>query len=101
MVISLPESYSTLRTILMSMEDKLLPDSIIAQVLIKEKSCKNPTAQTALLAHGGKGKGKDKGDKGKKKCTYCKKKGHMKDECRHLKASENKEQKPSGSSSEK
>ena len=101
MVISLPESYSTLRTILMSTEDKLLPDSVIAQVLIEEKSHKNPTAQTALLAHGGKGKGKDKGDKGKKKCAYCKKKGHVKDKCRHLKASENKEQKPSGSSSEK
>ena len=59
MVISLPESYSTLRTILMSTEDKILPDSIIAQVLIEEKSRKNATAQTALLAHGGKGKGKE------------------------------------------
>ena len=37
-VLSLPESYSTLRTILMSMEDKLLPDSIISQILIEEKS---------------------------------------------------------------
>ena len=101
MVISLPESYSTLRTILMSTEDKLLPDSVIAQVLIEEKSRKNPTAQTALIAHGGKGKGKDKGDKGKKKCAYCKKKGHVKDECRRLKAAENKEQKPSSSNSEK
>ena len=59
MVISLPESYSTLRTILMSTEDKILPDSVIAQVLIEEKSRKNATAQTALLAHGGKGKGKE------------------------------------------
>ena len=67
----------------------------------EEKSRKNPTAQTALLAHGGKGKGKDKGDKGKKICAYCKKKVHVKDECRRLKASENKEQKPSGSNSEK
>jgi len=62
------------------------PDSVIAQVLIEEKSRNNPTAQTALLAHGGKGKGKDKGDKGKKKCAYCKKKGQVKDECRRLKA---------------
>jgi hypothetical protein len=81
-VISLPESYSTLRTILMSTEDKLLPDSVISQILIEEKSRKNP-AQTALLAHRGKGQGKDqKGDKSKKKCSYCKKKGHVKEECR-------------------
>ena len=81
-VLSLPESYSTLRTILMSTEDKLLPDSIIqSQILTEEKSRKNP-AQTALLAHRGKGKGKDqKGDKSKKKCSYCKKKGHVKEEC--------------------
>ena len=96
-VLSLPESYSTLRTILMSTEDKLLPDSVISQILIEEKSRKNP-AQTALLAHGGKGKGKDqKGDKLKKKCSYCKKKGHIKEECRRLKAAENKDQKPSTS----
>jgi len=48
MVISLPESYSTLRTILMSTEDSLSPDSVIAQVLIEEKSRRNPS-QTALL----------------------------------------------------
>ena len=102
MVISLPESYSTLKTILMSTEDKLLPDAVIAQVLIEEKSCKNP-AQTALLAYGGKGKGKKdhKGDQDKKKCSYCKKKGHIRDECRCLKAAENKEQKTSTSTSEK
>jgi Reverse transcriptase (RNA-dependent DNA polymerase)/gag-polypeptide of LTR copia-type/GAG-pre-integrase domain len=98
-VLSLPESYSTLRTILMSTEDKLLPDSVISQILIEEKSRKNP-AQTALLAHGGKGKGKDqKGDKSKKKCSYCKKKGHVKEECRRLKSAENKDQKPSASNS--
>ena len=73
MVISLPESYLILRTILMSTEDRLSPDSVIAQVLIEEKSRKNP-AQTALLAHGKKGKEKNKkGDKEKEKCTYCKK----------------------------
>ncbi len=33
-VISLPESYSTLRTILMSTEDKLLPDSCSERILI-------------------------------------------------------------------
>jgi len=41
----------------------------------------------ALLAHSGKGKGKEreKGDKDKK-CAYCKRKGHIRDECRRLKA---------------
>jgi hypothetical protein len=99
MVISLPESYSTLRTILMSTEDKILPDSVIAQVLIEEKSRKNATAQMALLAHSGKGKGKEreKGDKDKK-CAYCKRKGHIRDECRRLKAAENKETKTSNTS---
>jgi hypothetical protein len=102
MVISLPESYSTLKTILMSTEDKLLPDAVIAQVLIEEKSRKNP-AHMALLAHGGKGKGKrdQKGDKERKKCSYCKMKGHIRDECRRLKAAENKEQKTSTSEKEK
>ena len=38
MVISLPKSYSTIRTILMSSEDKLSPDTVVAQVLIEEKS---------------------------------------------------------------
>ena len=50
MVISLPESYSTICTILMSSKDKLSPDTIVAQVLIEEKSQKNSTAQTALVA---------------------------------------------------
>ena len=50
MVISLPESYSSICTILMSSKDKLSPDTIVAQVLIEEKSQKNSTAQTALVA---------------------------------------------------
>ena len=64
------------------MEDKILPDSIISQILIEEKSHKNPV-QTALVAHRGKGKGKEKSkkdDKLKKKGSYCKKKGHLKEE---------------------
>ena len=66
MVISLPESYSILKTILMSTKNRLSPDSIIAQVLIEEKSQKNPV-QTALLAHRKKEKEKDiKKDKEKK-----------------------------------
>ena len=99
MVISLPESYSILRTILMSSEDKLSPDSVTTQVLIKEKGWKNPV-QIALLAHGKKGKGKDqKGEKEKKKCTYCKKKGHLKKDCQKKKADETKDNKTTTSNS--
>ncbi|KAF8626070.1 hypothetical protein AX17_006628 [Amanita inopinata Kibby_2008] len=50
MIISLPESYSTLRTILMSAEDKLSPEKVIAQVLVEEKNQSNPSLQVALLA---------------------------------------------------
>ena len=81
MVISLLESYSILIMILMSTEDRLSPDSIIAQVLIEKKSQKNPV-QTALLAHRKKRNEKDKkGDKEKKRCTYCKKTGHLEKNC--------------------
>ncbi|KIL57633.1 hypothetical protein M378DRAFT_16140, partial [Amanita muscaria Koide BX008] len=107
MVISLPESYSTLRTILMSTEDKLSPDSVVAQVLIEEKSRRNPAAQVALLARsGGRGypqakESKDAKDANKKKCSYCKKKGHTKEECRRLKNRQGKDSKPTGTSTEK
>ena len=101
MVISLLESYRILRAILMSTEDRLSPDSIVAQVLIEEKSQKNP-AKTALLAHGKKGKEKNKkGDKEKKKCTYCKKTGHLEKDCQKKKANENKNDKPSTSNNSK
>jgi len=87
MVISLPTSYSTLRTILMAADDKLTTDMVINQVLIEERSWKSP-GQTALSAKATsqtKGKGKAKsGKKGQKKkatCTYCSKDGHMEDVC--------------------
>lgn len=50
MVISLPSSYATLRTILMSTDDKLSVDAVISQVLIEEKSQKATTGQSALTA---------------------------------------------------
>jgi len=48
MVISLPPSYSTLRTILMAANDKLTTDAVINQVLIEEKSRKVSTTLSAL-----------------------------------------------------
>ena len=61
-------------------EKKKHNNSIISQILIEGKSHKNPVP-TALVAHRGKGKGKEKSkkdNKSKKKCSYCKKKGHLK-----------------------
>ena len=96
---SLPETYSTLKTILLSTpEDKLSSDAIINHILVEEKSQKSQsTSQTTFVAHLGKGKGKvqDKGKGGQGKgadgkpklgkCAYCKKKGHYKAECRKMK----------------
>ena len=87
MVISLPPTYSTLRTILMAADDKLMTDAVINQVLIEEKSRKVSLTLSALAAKTiGKSKQKGKGkvnkeDKGKKSCTYCSKNGHTEDEC--------------------
>ena len=87
MVISLPMSYSTLRTILMAADDKLTTDMVINQVLIEERSKKLPgqTALSVKVMSQTKGKGKAKsGKKGQKKkgtCTYCSKDGHMEDVC--------------------
>jgi len=90
---SFPETYSTLKTILLSTpEDKLSSDTIINHTLVEKKSQQSQlTSQTAFIAHLGKGKGKGrqgKGTDGKPKlgkCTYCKKKGHYKAECRKMK----------------
>jgi len=88
---SLPETYSTLKTILLSTpEDKLSSNAIINHILVEEKSQQSQlTSQTAFIAHLGKGKGKaqdkGKGEQGKGadgkpklgKYAYCKKKGHV------------------------
>ena len=57
---SLPKTYSTLKTILLSTpEDKLSSDMIINYILVKEKSQQSQsTSQTAFITHLGKGKGK-------------------------------------------
>jgi len=96
---SLPETYSTLKTILLSTpKDKLSSDTIINHILVEEKSQKSQsTSQTAFITHLGKRKGKaqDKGKRGQEKgadgkpklnkYAYCKKKGHYKAECRKMK----------------
>lgn len=85
-VISLPASYSTLATILMASNDKLETDSVMAQILTEEKSRRDSNSVMALIAKtNGKAKGKKDAKKGKK-CDHCKKKGHVKAECRKLKA---------------
>jgi len=98
-IYSLPETYSTLKTILLSTpEDKLSSNAIINHILVEEKSQKSQsTSQTAFVAHLGKGKGKaqDKGKGGQGKgadgkpklgkYAYCKKKGHYKAKCRKMK----------------
>jgi len=71
-IYSLPKTYSTLKTILLSTpEDKLSSDTIINHILVEEKSQKfQSTSQTAFVAHLGKEKEKiqvkKRGDRGKK-----------------------------------
>ncbi|KIN98729.1 hypothetical protein M404DRAFT_31056 [Pisolithus tinctorius Marx 270] len=88
MVISLPTSYSTLRTILMLSDEKLTLDSVISQVLIEEKSCCTSSAQTALVTKTPNTKGKRNDKKKKKACGYCKKTNHVEDDCYKKKADE-------------
>jgi hypothetical protein len=77
--ISLPTSYSTLRTILMTTADKLTVNSVISQILIERRSRK--PMQSALVAKGStsqkskersKEKSKEKSKEGKKrkKCEH-------------------------------
>jgi len=95
MIISLPESYASLRQHLyMKDETTLTTDFVIKQILMDEKSRKG-TPYIALMGHG-KGKrpayqtqGQLSDLEGKKKdlkCFYCKKMGHVKSECRKMKA---------------
>ena len=94
MVLLLPPTYSTLRTILMAADDKLTMDAVINQVLTEEKSRNMSPTHSALAAKTAgrskqKGKGKvSKEEKGKKSCTYCSKSGHIKDECWAKRATE-------------
>ena len=104
MVISLPATYSTLRTILMSTSDKLSIDTVIAQVLVEEKSRQTSNGQSALVAKGpNKSKNKDSKSKdpkskktNQKKCSYCKRTGHDEKECWKRKAEEADKSKAAG-----
>ena len=88
MVISLPTSYSTLRTILMSTSDKITIEGTISQILVEEKSRRTPETQSALVAKAPeKPKHTSKSEKRKPgNCNYCKKPGHWEKECRKKKA---------------
>ncbi|PSR73942.1 hypothetical protein PHLCEN_2v10249 [Hermanssonia centrifuga] len=102
-VISLPASYDTLKTILMSSDDTLTTEKVTTAVLCQEKDRNHGSDMTALVARNGnrsgnKGKGfggHGKGNDNKKKhikCDFCGKRGHVKDECRKLKAVQSGEQ---------
>jgi len=95
MIISLPESYTSLRQHLYIKDKTILTtDFVIKQILMDEKLCKG-TPYAVLMGHG-KGKrpayqtqGQSSNLEGKKKnlkCFYCKKMGHIKSECRKMKA---------------
>jgi len=89
MIISLPESYSSLQRCLHMQDEKTLTTNfVIQQILTEEKFRLN----AALLGHHHKGKKhtqvqNDSDTKRKKNltCHYCKKKGHIKSECRKFK----------------
>jgi hypothetical protein len=106
MIISLPDSYLTLRSILMATDLKLMTQSVKSSILQEEQICKGTNRSRALTAQiqkkntknkRGQTKGKQPagGDKEEKdktgpKKVYnyagCKIKGHTDDECRKLKA---------------
>ena len=106
MLLALSDSYSTLCTILNSTPavtsgSSLSTNIVITHVLTEEKNTKLSSSQMVLIAHT-KGKGKPQsskpsdGDKKKIKCSYCKKKDHIKSECRKLKADQTAKEGKSG-----
>ena len=90
MVISLPPSYSTLRTILMFTSDKIMIEGMISQILVEEKSRRTSEIQSALVTKAPapeKSKNTSKTEKRKPgNCNYCKKAGHWEKECWKKKA---------------
>jgi len=88
----------------MSTSDKLSINTVIAQVLVEEKSRQTSNGQSALVAKGpNKSKNKDSKSKdpkskktNQKKCSYCKRTGHDKKECWKRKAEEADKSKAAG-----
>ena len=99
MVLSLPPSYSTLSTILMSSQETLTTDIVTSQVLEHEKSLQNSQKLSALVTRTSKQNGSQtntnrketKKRNGKnsnsssfpngKQCAHCGRMGHVKDKC--------------------
>jgi hypothetical protein len=106
MIISLPDSYSTLHSILMATDLKLTTQSVKSSILqeeqlrkgtngsraltarIQKKTTKNQRGQTKAKRPAGGDKGEKDKNGPKKVCNYagCGIKGHTDDECRKLKA---------------
>jgi hypothetical protein len=106
MIISLPDSYLTLHSILMATDLKLMTQSVKSSILQEEQLCKGTNGSRALTAQiqkkttenqrgqtkGKRPAGSDKGEKDKtgpkKVCNYtgCGIKGHTDNECHKLKA---------------
>lgn len=93
-VIPLPPSYSTLRTILMLSDTTLTANKVTVSVIEHEEMMQNKAKHTAFTARMGnlgtpqssKSLDKKNKDKSSKQCTYCKKPNHTKDECHKRKA---------------
>jgi hypothetical protein len=95
-VTALPDSYSTLRSIILSQSSIPKIQTVKNQILIEEQirtAAANSTAialkaQTKGKGTGTKGKGKGKEKKGGK-CGFCGRTGHKKEECRKKKTAIN------------
>jgi gag-polypeptide of LTR copia-type/GAG-pre-integrase domain len=89
-IMALPPSLTTLKTILSNSTSELTPNYIKSQIMHDEQCCihEYSEGQSAFFTKAGKkGKGKGKGkdtsqeDKQKKKCLHCKHIGHLVKEC--------------------
>jgi hypothetical protein len=82
----------------MSTSDKLSIDTVIAQVLVEEKSQLTSNSQSALVARGSNNESKHKDKKKKEKCTYCSYSGHKEEDCRKKKKDADEDAKSSADS---
>ena len=108
MILALPDSYSTLRSILTATFDKPETEKVKNSILAEERSrlSAGSVSATVLKAHmKGKpqqqtksGKGKEKAQGKKEKCKFCRCSGHVEADCRKKKAALEGLQKDSGES---